>query len=81
MQCGTAVRPSLMRGFLLAEWVIALAVLGSFALLVIIFVQRQEIYINTQQERRQEARINIIERNTEWLRNEHRLFIELQEGD
>ncbi|WP_258240094.1 hypothetical protein [Pseudidiomarina homiensis] len=80
MQCGAVVRPRLVRGFLLAEWVIALTLLGSSALLVIAFVQRQEIYINTQQERREEARINTIQRNTEWLRNEHRLLIELQEG-
>lgn len=80
MQCLGRQSQALTRGFLIWEWVIALALLGSFALLVIALLQRQETYLMQQQELRQQVGLEEIQLNIAAQHADHRLLFELQEG-
>lgn len=80
MQCLVRQPQLRVRGFLVWEWVMALALLGSFALLVIAFLQRQEIYLMQQHELRHEARLGAIQNSIDAQNAGHRLLFELQEG-
>lgn len=67
-------------GFLVWEWLLALTLLGSFALLAVTFIQRQESQVLQQQQLRQQAKQEAIQVQRGWLGAGHQLLFELQEG-
>lgn len=67
-------------GFLVWEWLLALTLLGSFALLALTFVQRQEAQVLQQQQLRQQVTQEAIHLQRAWLGAGHQLLFELQEG-
>lgn len=68
------------RGFLIWEWVLALALLGSFALFAIALLQRQESYVLQQQQLQRDDLVDAAQRHRTAIIAGHRLLFDLQEG-
>ncbi|MBG22354.1 MAG: hypothetical protein CMF22_02715 [Idiomarinaceae bacterium] len=68
------------RGFLLWEWVIALTLLGCFAVFVIALLQQQKSLVEQQAEWRRELRLATLQREIDTFVAGHTLLFDLQEG-
>ncbi|WP_417682129.1 hypothetical protein [Pseudidiomarina aquimaris] len=68
------------RGFLLWEWVIALTLLGCFAVFVIALLQQQKSLVEQQAEWRRELRLAALQREIDTFVAGHTLLFDLQEG-
>lgn len=80
MLCMSSRQPWQNNGFLIWEWLVALTLLGGFALFAIAFLARQEAYALQQQQLQVEDRKQSVQRRREWTATGHRLLFDLQEG-
>lgn len=67
-------------GMLLLEWVIAFALLASFALLVIAFLPLLAQQLDVQQEQREATLMDYFEQQIATSSAGHRQLLQLQEG-